>query len=284
MKITIAKNAGFCPGVEFTIHQAKQQLKISPLYCLGEIVHNKQVIQDLEKMGMKTVTQIEEVPNGQKVIFRSHGEPLSTYQKAQQKGLQIQDLTCANVKVVHQKVQKAKQDSFILIIGIKNHPEIIGTAGFAGENYDVIETEDDILDAYIKYEKTNLGKIYVVSQTTFSSKKFDELAEEIEKNFCEAEVILDKTICNSTENRQLEALKMARENDVMLIIGGKNSSNTQKLFEISTQNCPSVYWIQTVEEVKNIEIHPHDQIGILAGASTPKESIEEVKNYLERKM
>ena len=147
----------------------------------------------------------------------------------------------------------------------------------------MIETEDDILDAYIKYEKTNFGKIFVVSQTTFSSKKFDDLVEEIEKNFCEAEIMVEKTICNSTENRQLEALKMAKDCDIMIIIGGTNSSNAKKLFEIVKENCKKSYWIQTVEDMENVEFSENDKIGIMAGASTPNKTVEEVKKYLEGK-
>lgn len=282
MNIIVGKNAGFCAGVDFTIKKANELLKDGAIYCLGEIVHNKQVIDDLENKGMITVNTIEEIPDNSRVIFRAHGEPISTYEKAKSKKLQIEDLTCANVKVIHNKVKKAKEDSFIIVVGVKNHPETIGTIGFAGENSYVIENENDILDSYIEYEKTLLGQVLIVSQTTFSSKKFDELSVEIEKNFCEADVIIDKTICNSTENRQLEAKKMSSESDTMLIIGGKNSSNTKKLFEISNENCENVYYIQTVEDLKNIQFSSDDTVGIMAGASTPRYIIEDVKNYLER--
>ena len=283
MEIIVGKNAGFCSGVEFAVNKAKENSSQGDVFCLGEIVHNSQVVQDLEKNGMKTVNQLEEIPDGSTVIFRAHGEPMATYQKAQEKGLKIVDLTCPNVKVIHQKVENAKKESFILMIGIKSHPEILGTAGFAGENSYIIETEDDILDAYKKFEKTNLNKIFVVSQTTFSSQKFDDLADEIQTNFCEADVMIDKTICNSTENRQLEVTKIARNADVMLIIGGKNSSNTRKLFEISSKYCQKTYAIETVEDMTNIIFEANDKIGIMAGASTPKYVVEEVKSFLERK-
>lgn len=283
MEITIGQNAGFCSGVDFAIKQANKLLKEGEIYCLGEIVHNEQLIQDLEKKGMITVNDLEEIPDYESVIFRSHGEPISTYQKAEKKGLRVEDLTCRIVKALHKKVQKAKETSFILIIGLKNHPEIIGTLGFAGQNAYIIETEDDILDAYIEYEKTNLGKIYVVSQTTFSSQKFDDLAEEIQKNFCEAEVIIDKTICNSTENRQLETMKIAKNSDIMLIVGGEKSSNTRKLFEIANKYCKRVHYLQTVKDMEQIPFKPTDKVGIMAGASTPKLLIEEIKTELERK-
>ena len=283
MEIIVGKNAGFCAGVDFAIKKAKESLSQGEIYCVGEIVHNRQVIEELEEKGMKTVNNIEEIPDNSRAIFRAHGEPPAIYKKAEGKNLKIEDLTCSHVKVIHKKVEKAKQDSFIIVIGVKNHPETIGTIGFAGENSTVVESEDDILDAYMEYEKTMLGKVFVVAQTTFSSKKFDELAEEIETNFCEAEITIDKTICNSTENRQLEALKMAKESDVMLIIGGENSSNTRKLFEISSEHCKRVYYIQTVEDAKNIQFGKNDKVGIMAGASTPKNIIEDVKTYLERK-
>lgn len=282
MEIIVGQNAGFCAGVEFAINKAKELLSQGEIYCLGEIVHNKQVVQELEEMGMKTVNSIEEVPDNSRVIFRAHGEPISTYKKAEAKNLKIEDLTCANVKVIHNKVNKAKQDAFIIVVGNKEHPETVGTLGFAGPNSYVIESEDDILDSYMEYEKTMLGKVFVVVQTTFSSKKFDVLAEEIEKNFWEAEVYIDKTICNTTENRQLEVMKIAKQSDVMLIVGGQNSSNTRKLYEIAKENCEKVYYVQTVEDVKNIEFSANDKIGIMAGASTPKEIIKNIESFLKK--
>lgn len=282
MEIIVGENAGFCNGVEYTIKKANELLEKGEIYCLGEIIHNKQVIKGLEDKGMKTVTNIEDVPNGSRVIFRAHGEPISTYKKAIEKNLQIEDLTCGRVRLIHQKVEKEKKDSFIIVVGNKKHPETIGTIGFAGENSYVIESENDILDSYIEYEKTMLGKVYVVSQTTFSSKKFDELALEIEKNFWESDVIIDKTICDSTEKRQLEARKISKECDVILVVGGKNSSNTKKLFEISSENCDRVYFIEYLDDLENIKISQNDKLGILAGASTPKEVINEVKEYVER--
>lgn len=281
MEIIVGKNAGFCNGVEYTIKRANELLKSGEIYCLGEIIHNNQVIKNLENKGMKTVNNINDIPKGSRVIFRAHGEPISTYNIAKEKNLKIEDLTCGKVRLIHQKVEKAKNDSFIIIVGNKNHPETIGILGFSGENSYVIESEEDILDSYIEYEKIMLGKVYVVSQTTFSSEKFDELAMEIEKNFCEADVIIDKTICESTELRQLEAMKISKKCNKVIVIGGKNSSNTKKLFEISKENCDKVYYIEIAEDIKKIEFNSNDKIGILAGASTPKEAINQVKEYIE---
>ena len=282
MKVIIGKLAGFCPGVENTIKKAKEILANNDtVYCLGEIVHNKQVIEELEKQGMITVDDLEEVPENAKVIFRAHGEPEYKYEIAKNRKLEVYDLTCGKVAAIHKKVQKEKEDSFIIILGKKKHPEVLGTKGFAGENSYVVETEDDILDAYMEYEKTEIGRVYVVAQTTISSSYFDILAEEIEKNFIEAEVVIDKTICNATEIRQKETKEMSKKLKTMIIIGGKNSSNTKELAKIAEENCDNIYLIETVEEIKDIDFSGIQEVGIMAGASTPKESIKEVEEYLK---
>ena len=284
MKITIGKTAVFCPGVRNAVEKAKEALKIEDkIYCLGEIVHNKQVIQTLEKNGMITVENIDEIPNNSKVIFRSHGESKIRYDIANEKNLEIIDLTYGNVKSVHLKVEREKKNSFIIIIGKKNHPEIVGTQGYAGDNSYVIENEDDILDAYIEYEKTNLGRVYVVSQTTFSSIKFDELVGEIETNFIEADIIVDKTICNATETKQKDTREIAKKADVMIVIGGRNSANTKELIKIAKEECKNVYGIETAKELENEKFSNVSEVAITAGASTPLELIEDVKSFLENK-
>lgn len=282
MEVIVGKLAGFCPGVAYTVKEAKKVLKGGQVYCLGEIVHNKQVIKDLEKNGMITINNIEDVPNGEKVIFRAHGESEKIYKRAKEKNLNVIDLTCGNVKIIHEKVKKEKEKSFIIIVGKKSHPEVIGTKGFAGDNNYVIEDEDDILDAYIEYEKTNLGRVFVVAQTTFSSSKFEILREEIETNFIEADVIIDKTVCDATEKRQRETGELSKIVNSMIIIGGKNSSNTKELAKIAEENCGKVYLVETVDELKFVDFSNIEKIGIMAGASTPQESIEEVKTYLEK--
>ena len=282
MDVIIGKLAGFCPGVENTIKKAKEILeKKDSVYCLGEIVHNKYVIEELEKQGMITVDEIEEIPENSIVIFRAHGEPEYKYEIVKKKKFELYDLTCGKVIAIHKKVQKEKDDSFIIILGKKKHPEVLGIKGFAGENSFVVETEDDILDAYMEYEKTEMGRVYVVAQTTISSSYFDVLAEEIEKNFIEADVVIDKTICNATEIRQKETQEMSKMVNAMIIIGGKNSSNTKELAKIAESNCENVYLIENVAEIKDIDFSRINEIGIMAGASTPKESIKEVEGYLK---
>lgn len=283
MDVIVGKTAGFCFGVENAVEGVKNILKENneKKYCLGELVHNEHVIESLEKSGMITVSSLDEIPNGQNVIFRAHGESKKVYEKAKQKNLKIFDFTCPRVKAIHIKVEREKDKSFIIIIGKKNHPEIIGTKGFAGENSFVVENEDDILDCYMEYEKTNLGRVYVVSQTTFSSSKFDKIVEEIQLNFYEADVFVDKTICDSTENRQQETRDISKKSDKMIIVGGKNSSNTKELAKVAEENCSNVYLVQTVEDLKDVVFSHEDKIGIMAGASTPKEIIEEIVDFMK---
>lgn len=283
MEVIVGKYAGFCGGVKIAIQKTEEAVsKNENMYCLGEVIHNKQVIENLEAKGLKIVDSIDEVPDSSTMIIRAHGEAEKIYEIAKERNIEIIDTTCGNVKIIHDKVKKAKLDSFIIIVGNKNHPEVIGTLGFAGENSYVIQDEDDILDSYMEYEKTNLGKVYVVSQTTFSSKKFDELEKEIYTNFIEADVVVDKTICNATEIRQKECEELSKKVDIMIVIGGKNSANTKKLADISEINCEKVYWIQTLQDLKNETFDVSKKVGIVAGASTPSDIIEEVKNFLER--
>ena len=281
MEVVVGKLAGFCQGVSIAVNKAKEEIEKGEVYCLGEIVHNRQVIEKLEKQGMITVNSIDEIPNGKKVIFRAHGESKSVYDKAKEKNLEIIDLTCGKVKAIHIKVERETKDSFIIIIGKKKHPEIIGTKGFAGENSFVIETEEDIIDCFKQYKKTNLGKIYVACQTTISTKLFETMKRELEKCFADIDIVFDNTICDATELRQNETREMSKVIHNMIIIGGKNSSNTKELVEIAKENCEKTYAIETVNELNTVFFNTNDKIGIMAGASTPKESINEVKNYLE---
>ncbi len=281
MEVIVGKLAGFCKGVEHAISSAEKALETKKIYCLGEIVHNKQVIEKLENKGMITVQNIDEIPNGETVIFRAHGEAKKVYETAKNKNLEIIDLTCGNVKRIHEKVEKESKNAFIIILGKKKHPEVIGTKGFCNENCYVIESEDDILDAYMEYEKTNLGMVYVVAQTTFSSTYFDKLAQEVQINFIEADVIIDKTICMATEQRQKETEEMSKVLHTMVIIGGKNSSNTKELVKIAEKKCKNVYAVETLEDLKEIDFTNVKKVGIMAGASTPSFIIEDIKNKLE---
>ena len=281
MEVIVGKLAGFCPGVSRAVNKA---LEISEnyknVYCLGELVHNKQVVEKLEKNNVKVVDDIYEIPDNSIVIFRAHGVKESIYKIAEEKNLNTIDLTCGKVRIIHDKVKKEREKSFIIIIGEENHPESIATKDFAGEDSIVIFDEDEIIDAYKKFEKSKYNRVYVVAQTTFNLKKFQQISEEIKYNFCEVEVIIDNTICDATEKRQIETEKLSQEVDKIIVIGGKNSANTRKLVDISKKNCREVYHIQTKEDLKNVEFDSKNKIGIVAGASTPNSIIKDVENYI----
>lgn len=283
MEIIVGKLAGFCYGVNNAVTKAEEIVKKeNDVYCIGEIVHNRQVVNKLEALGMKTVENIEDVPNGKNVIFRSHGMPECAYSIAEAKKLKVHDLTCPSVIAIHEKVKKKRNDYFIILVGKRGHAENIGTIGFAGENSFILENEDDIIDCYQKYEESKLDKVYVVFQTTFSMKKAEILSEELKHEFYETDVIIDNTICNATEQRQKEVKELAKSVNKMVIVGGKNSSNTLKLVQISEEFCQNVYHVETKDELDKNNFLENDIIGIMAGASTPRESIEDVKKYLRK--
>ena len=281
MKIICGKLNGFCAGVNYTIKKAKELLENTneTIYCLGEIIHNERVIESLENKGMVTIDDINEAPNNSKVIFRAHGEAKEIYEIAKTKNIEVFDLTCGKIKIIRNKIEKNKDDSFIIIIGKKNHPETIGNISFTKPFGSIVETIDDINSIYEEFKLSNLNKVYIIAQTTFSSIKFDEYVNIIQDTFKEPEIIVDKTICDATENRQKEANEISKNVDKMIIVGGKHSSNTKELAKITEKNCES-YLIQTIEDLSDIDFNSNDTIGIISGASTPLEVIDEIIEYL----
>lgn len=280
MKVVVGEYSGFCNGVNYTYTKAKEELKRGKVYCLGKIIHNDIVIKELEDKGMITINDLKEASNGSRVIFRAHGEPSKSYEYAKNNNLEVIDLTCGKVKIIHNIVSKKKEDSFIVIIGKKTHPEIIGTIGFSGKNSYVVEDFSDIDELIIKIQKSKLKKIFVISQTTFSSQKFDELLCVIKEKLKYYPINYDKSICNSTEKRQKECDEISKKSTLMIIIGDKLSSNTKELYNIAKENCQKSYLVSDIDDLDNIEILENDNIGIVAGASTPKYVIDEVCNKI----
>ena len=281
MEIICGKLNGFCAGVNYTIKKATELLENTneTIYCLGEIIHNERVIEELENKGMITINDINEAPNNSKVIFRAHGEAKEIYEIANSKNIKIFDLTCGKIKIIRNKIEKNKDDSFIIIIGKKNHPETIGNISFTKPFGSIIETIDDINSVYEEFKLSNLKKVYIIAQTTFSSKKYDEYVNIIQDTFKDTKIIIDKTICDATENRQTEANELSKTVDKMIIIGGKHSSNTKELAKITEKNCET-YLIQTIEDLKDCEFNETDKIGVISRASTPLNAIDEIIDYL----
>ena len=175
MEIILGKTAGFCYGVKNAINEAKKAINSKEeIYCLGEIVHNKSVINDLKQKGIKFVDNIDEA-KGQ-IIIRAHGAPKSTYEELNQKGIKIKDLTCPNVIKTHEVAEEySKKDYFIILIGIKEHPEAIGTLSFCGSNSYLLQEKEDIENAIKAINQTKLKNVLIMAQTTYNSKKFDDI-------------------------------------------------------------------------------------------------------------
>ena len=250
MEVIVGKHSGFCGGVKNSITKAEEELRLSTnVYCLGEIIHNKQVVEDLKNKGLKIVDRIEDAK--EKAIIRAHGTTKDTYEYAKTHNIELLDLTCPNVLKIHENVQKfASQNYFIFLIGIKNHAETIGTYSFCGKNSYIIEIEDDILEGIDILKSYNLKDVLIISQTTFSVALFDKITNSIKEILgSQFNIVIEKSICNSTDVRQKEALELSKTVPLMIIVGGKNSSNTKKLYEVSKINLKNVIHVETKEEL-----------------------------------
>lgn len=280
MKIVVGKTSGFCKGVEFTIKEATKLVNNNDkVNCLNELVHNERVISDLESQGMHIVHSLDEVEDNSYLIIRAHGDTKETYEEAKKKNIIIKDLTCGKIKLIRKKILDHLNDYYIIIIGKKNHPEALGLLSFAGNNSLIIENREDIFNLQDKYNNSGLNKIFIVSQTTFNSNKFDKLVNLVKENLT-GEIVVDKTICNATSNRQEETRNLASVMDVMLIVGGKNSSNTKELENVAKEECSRVYLIQDKSDLINIDLAHVNKLGIMAGASTPNIVVNEIINEI----
>lgn len=278
MEIIVGKTAGFCFGVKRAVEGSEEVLKNTQedVYCLGEIVHNRDVVEDLKAKGLKFIDNIQESKG--KTIIRAHGVPKEVYAYAKQKGIIVRDYTCPNVLKIHDIAYKYSQKGYyICLCGSKTHPENIGTLSYCGENVSVIENEDDTFKAIENFKRTGIKKLLLISQTTFSLEKFYIIREILENELpYDVEFVQNNTICKATELRQLETKKIAQEVQYMIIIGGKNSSNTRKLYDIAKKECEHSVCVENKGELDLEEIKKFDKIGIMAGASTPGKSIDEV--------
>ena len=283
MNIVVGKLAGFCGGVINSVSKTDKLLEDGiKTYCLGELVHNKQVVDKLKDKGLVFIDTLEEVEDGSRVIIRAHGVTNETYELAKKKKLDIIDLTCPNVLRIHEKAIKLVEDDyFVVLIAQKDHPEAIGTISFCGKDSVILEDKNGISEVVRLFENSSKTKLAVISQTTYSMLKFDELVEELKNQLNGYELNIDNTICSATELRQKETSKLATEVDAMIIIGGKNSSNTKKLYDIASSKCKNTYIIETIDDLKE-DMSVFDIVGVMAGASTPKESIDEVVDYLKK--
>ena len=281
-QIIIGKTSGFCYGVKNAVDYAHKELENSTeqVYCLGELVHNKTVTNNLKEKGLIFIENIEEAKG--KTIIRAHGIKKDIYEKAKNLNLELKDLTCPKVLKIHDIVEEhSNQGYYIFLVGIPNHPETIGTYSFCGQNCSIIENVSDLEQAVKEYKKTNLSKALLITQTTFNLKKFEEIAEKL-KELIDVELKVINSICQSTESRQKETEKLSKEVDLMIIIGGANSSNTKKLYEISKENCANTIFAETGKDLDLKHIKKFKKIGVMAGASTPQDSIDYIVNLIKK--
>ena len=288
MKVIKAKTAGFCFGVKRAVDTVYKQVdtKCGQIYTYGPIIHNEEVIKDMRDKGvivLRSEEDLDMISQGT-VIIRSHGVEKRIYEKIEQKGLRIVDATCPFVKKIHNIVSEKSGEGFhIIIIGNPEHPEVVGIKGWAKDNVTVIQSAEDA-ECFTADRKE---KICIVSQTTFNYNKFKDLVEILCKKRYDNNVLnilnILNTICNATEERQREAKNIAGEVDTMLVVGGRHSSNTQKLFEICKKECGNTYYIQTPVDLDSEMFQCSSYVGITAGASTPNKIIEEVQEHVRIK-
>ncbi len=281
-EVIVAKSAGFCFGVRRAVDTVYEEAERGegPVYTYGPIIHNEEVVRDLEAKGVKVLGGREELSalNGGTVIIRSHGVERAVYEEAERRGLRIVDATCPFVKKIHRIVEEQSlKGKDILIIGDPDHPEVQGIRGWARGPVSVLSTEEEAY-AFAKEQKSALC---IVSQTTFNLDKFNKLVEIIKGLMYDKSDIVN-TICNATEERQTEARAIAKRADAMIVIGGKHSSNTQKLYEICAQECVNTFYIQSLADLELRFLPSMGCVGITAGASTPNNLIEEVSKQCQK--
>ena len=287
MEINIVENCGLCAGCKLAINTAKELLdKNEKVTIFKEIVHNKNVNNMLKKLGVDFEEDINQLNSNSVVIIRAHGEPPATYDILKEKNISFKDCTCFNVKRSHEQVVKFYNLGYSIIIIGKHkevlHPEVLGTLGWSNNEAIIVQDEEDLKEI----EKIN-NKSYVVCQTTFNIKKAESLICEIEKIFKtkDLELVVNKSICPSNELINLNSSELAKNCDLMIVVGGKNSSNTKELFNNLKQICPTVF-VENIydykQELKNENIVLMDEmkIGLTAGASTMKEELQELKQLI----
>ncbi len=276
MSITVAKSAGFCFGVNRAINIVNSLLdKNVKVSTLGPIIHNMEVVNELESRGCKAVENIDEVENGATLVIRSHGVPKYVIDKLVENGVKYEDATCPFVKKIHNIVANPdNKDGIVLIAGNSVHPEVGGIIGHCSTECHTFKNSEEIDEIHSNILKTNNKQVFVVAQTTFDTKEWKKCVKKIKK-LCTNAKIFD-TICNATSVRQTEADLLAAQSDFMVVIGDRHSSNTGKLFDICKRQCDNTVLIETADELNANQVSVAEKIGVTAGASTPARIIKEV--------
>ena len=279
MEVHVAKTAGFCFGVDraLKIVEACMEEQDKTYHTLGPIIHNQHVVDDLSQKGIAPVSSVSEVNSGEHLIIRTHGVGKAVYDELEERGIGVVDVTCPFVKKIHNIVEKHYKEGYtIVIVGDKHHPEVMGINGWCENSAIILATEEEA-----KMTKFDTNLVCVVSQTTFVKNIFKKISFFLKKT-CNDIVIFD-TICNATEERQKEAHELAHKSDMMIVLGGRNSSNTQKLYAICKKQCDNTFLLERISELDLGCNFDHKKVGITAGASTPaviiKEAIGKMENF-----
>lgn len=275
MQVRLADSAGFCFGVKRAVERVYEEIeKGGRVYTYGPIIHNDEVVRELKEKGVTVIGSLDELsklPTGT-IVIRSHGVSREEFETMQASGFAVADATCPFVKKIHDTVKEhSEQGEEIIVIGSRNHPEVQGIVGWCNSSCTVLETAQEAEN----YEPFGGKKLCLVAQTTFNYKKFKDLVEILSKKGYD--ILALNTICNATEVRQKEARQLAKDSDAMIVIGGKQSSNTQKLVEICQSECADTFYIQTLVDLNLEMFQSFRSVGITAGASTPKNIIKEVQ-------
>jgi small subunit ribosomal protein S1 len=277
LEILVANSAGFCFGVNRAVDAVHRVInkKESPIYTLGPIIHNEQVVRQLESKGVRVAGSAEELTAPCTVVIRAHGVTPEVYKALIDKNIKVIDATCPYVKKIHMLVKEMYEKGYqIIIIGDPDHPEVIGINGWCNNTAYIADDAESVDEL----PSTNM-KCCVVAQTTITKEKWDTVNEKLKKKF--ENITKFDTICNATNKRQKDAGELAGSVDMMLVIGSKNSSNTNKLYEICKAYCPETYNIETSGEIPPVDIKKIKKVGITAGASTPDWVIKEVISKME---
>ena len=278
-KVTVAKSAGFCFGVDRAVKMVYGELeKGTHVATLGPIIHNQDVVDDMTAKGARIISSVDELEEGETVVIRSHGVDREVYRQIEAKGNRMLDATCPFVSRIHHIVsEKTKEGYFILIAGDKDHPEVQGIVGHCNQNYlvfkDNVELSDFFENSYKKFGK----KLAFVEQTTYNIVVWEKCLNVIPKN--DPDIFIADTICSATDARQSDAAELAKSSDIMIVVGGRHSSNTVKLYEVCSRYCKT-YHIENSDELHSLNLPDAERIGITAGASTPAYIIKEVQTKM----
>lgn len=278
-KVTVAESAGFCFGVDRAVKMVYNELeRNTKVATFGEIIHNQDVVNDMQSKGARVIGSVDELLPDETVVIRSHGVGKDIYRKITEKGNRMLDATCPFVSKIHKIVaEKSKDGYLILIAGDVNHPEVQGIIGHCEQNYIVFKDSFELKHVFEKNPDFFQKKLAFVAQTTYNIIEWEECLKVIPKD--SPDIVIFDTICNATDTRQSDAAELAKSSDIMLVVGGKHSSNTVKLYEVCSRYCKT-YHIENSDELSSLKLPCAGRIGITAGASTPAYIIKEVQTTM----